>query len=183
MGFNEIDWCIIAIIIISSVISLWRGFIKEVLSLVIWIVAVVVAWLFGGSFSDYLSSVIEVHSIRVIISCAILFILTLIVGAFVNFVLARLITATGLSGTDRFLGIFFGAARGGIVIVVLVGLFSMGPVQEDYWWKESRLIPYFLMVSDWSKNIVLGGNNHWTTQSLPNTLLLPSKDAPAASSQ
>lgn len=173
MGFNEIDWCIIGIITISSVISLWRGFVKEVLSLVIWIVAVIIGWLFGGSLSDYLSPTISAHSLRVIISCLILFIGTLIVGAIINAVLAHLIKATGLSTTDRFLGIFFGAARGGVIVVILVGLFSMGPVEEDDWWKSSQLLPYFLRVADWSKNMVLGGDKQWTMQNLAPNVELP----------
>lgn len=177
---NEVDWCIAGIIIISTVISLWRGFIKEILSLIIWIMAVVIAWLYGGSFANYLSPNIELPWLRVVISCAILFILTLIVGSIVNFVLARLIKATGLSGTDRFLGMFFGAARGGIAVIIFVGLLMDTPAAESNWWKESQLIPPFLVGANWSKNIVLGG---W--QPVPESTdapLQPNTDLPVSSS-
>lgn len=179
--FNEIDWCIMGIIIISTVISLWRGFIKEVLSLIIWIMAVVVAWLYGGSFAHFLTPSIELPWLRVVISCGILFLLTLVVGAIINFVLARLIRATGLSGTDRFLGMFFGAARGGIAIVIVIGLLMDTPANESDWWQESELIPPFLMAANWSKNVVLGG---W--QSVPQQIdipLQPNTDLPVSSSE
>lgn len=177
---NEIDWCLIAIIAISTVISLWRGFVKEVLSLVIWIVGIVIAWLYGGDLAQYLALFIEPKWLRVAVSCGILFILTLIVGAIINFVLAKLIKATGLSGTDRFLGMFFGAARGGLAIVVLVGLLAESPASRTEKWKGSQLVPAFLMAANWSKNLVLGG---WQPVALPAELpKQPNIDIPVSSS-
>ena len=49
----------------------------------------------------------------------------------------------------------FGAARGALLVVIAVGLLSLGPVQQDSWWQESRLVPQFLLVADWSKNLIL----------------------------
>lgn len=79
----------------------------------------------------------------------------------VNFLVGELIRVTGLSGTDRFLGMAFGAARGALLVVVAIGLLSLGPVQQDTWWQESRLIPQFLLVADWSKNLILGFTSQW----------------------
>jgi len=73
---------------------------------------------------------------------------------------------TGLSGTDRFLGMAFGAARGALLVVVAIGLISLGPVQQDTWWQESRLIPQFLLVADWSKNLILGFTGQWSPSGL-----------------
>lgn len=161
MSFTPVDWAIIAIIAISALISLKRGFVKEALSLLTWVIAGAVAWMFGGSLSQYLSGYIETPSARVIAGCAILFVATLLVGAMVNFLIGELIRVTGLSGTDRFLGMVFGAARGGLLVVVAVGLLSLGPVQQDQWWQKSRLLPQFVMVADWSKNLVLGVSSKW----------------------
>ena len=54
------------------------------------------------------------------------------------------------------LGMIFGAARGALLIVVAVGLLSLAPVEADTWWRQSELIPHFLLVADWSKNMILG---------------------------
>lgn len=156
MPFTPVDWAILGIVAISALISLKRGFVKEALSLTTWIIAGVVAWMFGAGLSQYLVNYIETPSARVIASCTILFVATLLVGAMVNFLIGELIRVTGLSGTDRFLGMVFGAARGGLLVVVAVGLLSLGPVQQDQWWQQSRLVPQFLMVADWSKNLILG---------------------------
>ena len=156
MTLGWIDWAIIAIIAISALISLARGFVKEALSLLTWVVAGLVAWLFGGALAGHLSSFIETPSIRVIVACSILFILTLLLGGLINYLIGQLVRVTGLSGTDRFLGMIFGAARGALLIVVAVGLLSLAPVEGDVWWRQSELIPHFLLVADWSKNMILG---------------------------
>lgn len=166
MTFTWVDWAIVAVIVISSLISLKRGFVKEALSLLTWVIAGVVAWMFGGALSHHLAEFISTPSAQVIAACAILFVATLLVGALVNFLIGELVRVTGLSGTDRFLGMVFGAARGGLLIVVLVGLLSLAPVQEDLWWRESALVPHFLLVADWSKNLILGFGSQWVAGSL-----------------
>lgn len=156
MSFNWVDGVIFAILGISAVISLMRGFIKEALSLVSWLVAGVVAWMFGGDLAVYLTPYIDMPSLRIMAACGLLFVVTLLIGGLVNFLLGQLVRATGLGGTDRFLGMFFGAARGVLLVVVAVGILSLSPVVNDPWWRESVLIPHFLLVADWSKNLVLG---------------------------
>ncbi|UVE19070.1 CvpA family protein [Pseudomonas sp. LS44] len=161
MAFTWVDWAIIAIIVISSLISLKRGFVKEALSLVTWVIAGVVAWMFGGALAQHLTEFIDTPSARVIAACVLLFVVTLLVGALVNFLIGELIRVTGLDGTDRVLGMVFGAARGGLLVVVLVGLLSLAPVQQDPWWQQSTLLPHFLMIADWSKTLILGLVGQW----------------------
>ena len=156
MTLAWIDWAIIAIIAVSTVISLARGFVKEALSLVTWVVAGLVAWMFGGALAEYLIPYIDTPSVRVIAACAILFVLTLILGGLINYLIGQLVVVTGLSGTDRFLGMIFGAARGALLGTVGVGLLSLAPVDADNWWRQSELIPHFLLVADWSKSMILG---------------------------
>lgn len=173
MAFTWVDWAILAIIAVSSLISLKRGFVKEALSLLTWIIAGAVAWMFGGGISQYLEGYIQTPSARVIAGCAILFVATLLVGAMINFLIGELIRVTGLSGTDRFLGMAFGAARGALLVVVAVGLLSLGPVQQDPWWQESRLLPQFLLVADWSKNLILGLTSQWLASGISAPADLP----------
>ncbi|MGX5219965.1 CvpA family protein [Pseudomonas segetis] len=175
MAFTWVDWAIIAVIGVSSLISLSRGFVKEALSLLTWIIAGAVAWMFGGALSHHLEGFIQTPSARVIAACALLFIATLMVGALVNYLLGELIRVTGLSGTDRFLGMVFGAARGGLLVVLLVGLVSLAPVQEDMWWQQSTLVPHFLLVADWSKNLILGMSSEWLASGISAPAELPFK--------
>lgn len=150
---NWADWTILVIIGISSLISLKRGFVKEALSLVTWLLAFIVARLFSQPLSVLLEPHIETPSVRIVAAFAMLFIATLIVGILINKLVGALVEATGLSGTDRILGIGFGAARGGLIVVALVALIGLSPAVNDRWWQESQLIPHFVLMEAWTKEV------------------------------
>ena len=137
-----VDWIIVGVLAVSTLISLRRGFVKEALSLVTWIAAVLVARLFANQFAVVLTPYIETESIRLLSAYLILFIATLMVGGIVNYMLSEIVKVTGLTGLDRMLGMAFGFVRGGIVVLVFVAIVHYAlPVQEDDWYQESRLIP------------------------------------------
>ncbi len=156
MDFNWLDWVIVTVIGISSLLSLSRGFFKEVLSLLTWIIAIVVAWLFGSSLSVHLEGMIDSALLREGAARLILFVAMLILGGLVNRIVAALVKFTGLNGTDRLLGMVFGAMRGVLLVVVAIGLLSYTPAKQETWWQQSRLQPDFLMMADWSKRTVVG---------------------------
>ena len=111
-----VDYAILGILLISSFISLVRGFVKEALSLVGWILAFWVSLGFAVPLSKWFESSMDDPTLRLIIAFVVLFVLTLIVSAVVNFFASRLVQRTGLTGTDRFLGVIFGFLRGALLI-------------------------------------------------------------------
>ena len=149
---NWADWAILSIILVSSLISLKRGFVKEALSLVNWVLAFFVAVTFRGMLALLLVDHIETPSIREMAAFGILFVVTLILGAMVNFLIGELVKMTGLSGTDRLLGMIFGFLRG--FILVMTALILIPPIiaiDQDPWWKESLVIPHLLEFEDWCR--------------------------------
>jgi membrane protein required for colicin V production len=146
-----VDILIIAIIAVSAVISLIRGFVQEALSLATWIAAFTLAWLFFRPLAVQLQPLIDVASIRLGVAYGIILMAVLLLGAFVNHFLKTLVESTGLSGTDRLIGIFFGVARGAVVVAILVLLAGLTPFPQDSWWSESRLLPYFQEMAVWMK--------------------------------
>ncbi|MGB2740933.1 MAG: CvpA family protein [Cognaticolwellia sp.] len=144
-----IDYAILAIIGISALISLVRGFVKEAVSLIVWISAFFVASSFYVNLSTLLTNISD-QLLRNAASVSILFISTLILGALVNYVIGQLVSKTGLSGTDRVLGIVFGALRGVLVIAaVLFFMDAFTPASTTTWWQNSQLVPEFTLIVEW----------------------------------
>lgn len=149
---NWVDFVILGILGVSVLISLWRGFTREVLSLAAWVLAVWVALTFSDNLEHLLRSQIETPSMRLMVAFAILFFLTLLVAAFINYLAVQLIKKTGLSGTDRMIGIVFGLARGIVLVTVLVLLAGLTAVPRDPWWNQSSLMHYFQDAAVWTRN-------------------------------
>jgi membrane protein required for colicin V production len=137
------DLVILAVCGISMLVSLFRGFVREAFSLVVWFLAVYAGLLAAEPFAARLTPWIEVPSVRVIIAFVGVFVLVLVVGGLVNYLLGKLVAGTGLSGTDRLVGALFGALRGAAIVLVAVILSRFTPFPEDPWWRESRLLPEF----------------------------------------
>ena len=146
------DYAILAIIGLSALISIWRGLIREVLSLLAWILAILVAVTFMRPLADQLTPYISVPSARLIIAFMALFIATLLCGAIINFTIAKLVMSSGLSGTDRVLGIVFGVARGVLVVAVMVHMAGLTPLPQDPWWEQSVLLGRFEAMLLWLRS-------------------------------
>lgn len=146
---NWTDYVIVAVLGLSVLIGLWRGLISEVLALGIWVAAFWVAWTFGPSVSAYFEHSIELPSARVLVGYGICFLAVLIAGALVRFLVSRLIEGTGLSGTDRLLGMVFGFARGVLLVTLVVFLMEFTAFARDPWWQQSVLLPQFKGVAAW----------------------------------
>lgn len=154
VALNWADYAILTIIAISIAISLWRGFTKEALSLAGWIVAAWVSIHFAEKLQYLLEKWIDIPSIRLAVAFVSLFIVTLFLVAFVNFLVGQAIKKTGLSGTDRMVGIFFGLARGIVIIAVLVFIAGMTPLPQDPWWGESQLLHYFEEIAAYLRQFI-----------------------------
>jgi len=144
------DYAILGCILISILVGALRGFVKEVLSLVIWALAFVIAYQYGGNLAVLMEDHVALPSARSVMGFSGLFIVVLLIGGLVNYLVGRLVESTGLSGTDRLLGGAFGAARGLAIVVALLLAMGFTPIPADPWWKESTLIARLHPLLEWS---------------------------------
>jgi len=149
-----VDYVIIGIIALSAIIGLARGLIREVIALAVWVLALLAAWMFYVPLAEQLSPWIATPSVRMGAAVLILVLGVLIAGALVAYLLSVLVEKTGLTGTDRLLGMVFGAARGAVLVALMVFLGTLTPVASDPWWSESSLLPKFQLLADLMLDLV-----------------------------
>lgn len=137
---NWIDFVILAVIALSIGISLVRGFVREVMSIVVWIAAFWLSMRLSGPVAGLLEPYIETDVLRAGISFAIIFALTLLLGSIAAFLISRLMGNTALTRADRVLGAFFGAARGVLIVALAILLLGLTSVPREPFWRESLMI-------------------------------------------
>jgi membrane protein required for colicin V production len=145
---NGADYCILVALALSVGMGLWRGFIGEVLALACWVAAFWVAWQFGDKLALQFTAV-ALPSARLVLGYALCFVGVLIAGALVSYVMRKLIAGSGLSGSDRMLGMVFGLLRGLALVTLTVLLLGFTPLPRDPWWKQSQLLPSFQRGAEW----------------------------------
>ena len=147
---TQVDNLILAVIAISSAFGVRRGFIKEIMSLLSWIAALLVSRVYSGSLASILENLIDNPSVRYVIAFSVLFVIIIMLGTLLNHLMSKLLVVTGLKTIDRLLGAVFGVARG--TVIVLVFLFVLNVfVSESEWWKQSTLIPYGMVLIEESQ--------------------------------
>ena len=150
MNFTAVDWTIIVVLGLSILLSLWRGFVREAVSLAGWVAAFVIANMFVGEVAIFLQQWIANVTGRYVAAYALLFAGTLMVAGIVGKLSAQVVKVTGLTLLDRLLGTVFGFIRG--IIIVLVAVYvvrQLAPPQNVLWLDESQLMPYVDMLGQW----------------------------------
>lgn len=135
------DYLVLFVLIASVVISTLRGLVKEILSLVGWIVAFVVANAYGAQLAPLLPEVIPGATARLIVAFIALFLGVRILMGLLSLAIGALVEATGLSLADRGLGGLFGLARGIVIVLAGVILCGMTDIPKQAFWQQALLSP------------------------------------------
>lgn len=143
-----IDIIILVIIGISSLIGVFRGLVKEALSLASWFAAIVAGTLFSAQLADLMVNLINNASLRRIAAFAILFIVVIFAGTILSNLVSKLTQAAGLKGADRTLGALFGILRGLTIVLVIVLVGSQFALSRN-WFSDSFLVPYALAMIEY----------------------------------
>jgi membrane protein required for colicin V production len=145
---NGADYALLAVLLVSMGVGLWRGFVVEVLSLTVWVAAFWLSIGFGADVAEFFTGV-EEPSARLFLGYAGVFIGVLLLGGLVTWALGKFIANTGLSATDRVLGVGFGLLRGLVLACVAVLLMGFTALPAEPWWSQSRLMPGVQRGAEW----------------------------------
>lgn len=149
---SVVDIFILAAIALSAVIGLFRGLVRELLSLGVWIAAFIAALLFADPVAQSLLAGVENRTVGLALGFSIVFLAVIVVGGILQSVVRRLVAFTGLGGIDRLLGFLFGGVRG--TLAVLVASVALRPFVSGHdWWQESLAIHWLMQF----EQDVLGG--------------------------
>jgi membrane protein required for colicin V production len=136
-----VDIVVIFVIVVSALFGILRGFVKESVSLIKWVLATWIAATFAPKLTPLLP--IDSEAASQATAFGLLFVTVLIIGAVVSFVFVQFVKKTGLSGADRVFGFLFGFLRGGVIIVVFVVVGQTVALSNQSWWQESILLKRF----------------------------------------
>jgi Uncharacterized membrane protein, required for colicin V production len=173
LSVNITDLIILATILLSALISLARGLVKELLSITTWIMATWLAIKFNSNLSSAIGNYLDDPTVCQITGFVLVLISVLLLGTIVNYLVSLLVTSTGLSKTDRVLGTFFGTLRGALLVTISLLLTSYTSFTNEKWWQESILIPYFEQPIELLKDGFLNKIPHWNPTA---TTILPSSE-------
>jgi membrane protein required for colicin V production len=137
------DYAVIAVVALSALRGLWRGFLAEVFGLIGWIAAFIIAIRFAPAVAVYVPSNWPGGALTqwLIAMFAIVAVVMIVVAVF-SIVFERLSAATGLRGVDRSLGMLFGLVRGVMLVLVLVALAGLTELPRQKFWRDALLRPY-----------------------------------------
>ena len=157
LGFNITDWAILVILVASSLISLSRGFVKEFLSLFLWVFAFVISINFEHLVTPQILKFITNLEVARIISYIVVFVLAIYLGGIFIKLISKLIKWSGASGFDKFLGVVFGFTRGAILVLVLFLIIPSG-IKSSELVTNSKISPiineYIPKVEAYLKNLL-----------------------------
>lgn len=148
MGYA--DYIVLAIVAVSILVGVIRGFVKEAFALAVWFAAFLLSFHYSGALAEHLEKHVQLPSARTAIAFAGIFIAVLLLGGLLTYLVGLLVSKTGLSGTDRLLGAVFGGIRGVCLVLAMLLVAGFTPLPRDPWWRDSPSIRSLLPLAEWS---------------------------------
>ena len=139
---NLTDYVVIGAIALSAIVGAARGFLREVIAFGSWVVALFLGWHFATLIEPHLGGALADSEVAPWAARIIIVILVLLLGAAVGAIAAHFVRLSIFSGMDRFLGFGFGLLRGLVLLGVFVILGQLLRLEDEQWWRHSRLMPY-----------------------------------------
>jgi len=138
------DYAVLGVFVVSIAVGVWHGLVREVLSILGWVIAFLAANLLAGPLGLHMPQAIPSPELRVAAAYIAIFIASLVVTTLLGLLLSKVVKAAGLGGVDRALGALFGAARGVLIVLAAVLLAGLTSAPRQAFWKESASGPWLV---------------------------------------
>jgi membrane protein required for colicin V production len=149
---SSIDWVLLGVLVLSALLGALRGFVAEVLSMVVWIAAFWLAFVYGADAAQALQPQMQDPAGRMLLAYALVFIAAMVTGGVVTWLVGKLVRSIGLGGVDRFLGMLYGLLRGIALGCVLVLVLGFTALPREPQWNASPLVPEYQRGAEWIKD-------------------------------
>ena len=136
-----LDYAVIGVFAISLIVGAWRGLVREVVSILGWVIAFLAANLFAGPLGPSMPEAIPSPELRVAAAYVAVVVASLILTSLAGLILSKVVKAVGLGGIDRLLGALFGAARGALILLAAALLAGLTSAPEQAYWRDSTSGP------------------------------------------
>ena len=133
-----LDWVIVAVLALSLLLGAWRGLVYEVLSVINWIAAFILAQWLAPDVAALLPMGGSAQPVRYAAGFVVVFIAVVFAGALLAWMTKKVVEAVGLRPVDRILGAAFGLLRGAVLLLALAAVVNMTPLKRGGWWTESK---------------------------------------------
>jgi membrane protein required for colicin V production len=131
------DYAMLAILVASLLLGMWRGFVSEVLAIAAWVVAFLAARTAAPGLESWFARFTHEAALQYVAAFAAVFLAVLLIFAIARVAASSLLRAVGLSWADRLLGTIFGGARAVFIALILVLLGGMTALPRESWWRDS----------------------------------------------
>ena len=158
---NSIDGIVLALTFFSAVLGLWRGVVREVLSLLAWVAGVLLAGHFAADLAPRLPVSSEVFAYA--LAWVLILLLVLLLAGLLARLLKQLLSVAGLGVVDRLLGGAFGVLRGGLIVVLMVQLIGMTGFNRYPVWTDSQLVPLAKQLLEFLKPVLPASLERWVS--------------------
>lgn len=151
---NGLDIALAGILLVSTLFSLTKGFVKELISLIGWASAAILALAFGAPLTEVINQYVPNETLAMVLAMAAIFFGVLILTSIIAMIVGKMMLVSGLTPLDRVLGMVFGFVRGLVFMVIVVYGLLWTQIVDTQLWRESVLVPDVLDVAFWMRDLI-----------------------------
>ena len=149
MPVTVLDVIVVVVVLLSAVLAMVRGFVREILSVVSWVAAAAAAYLLYPHALPLAQSYIDSKTVATIVSAAAIFFIALIIASYITMKISDFVIDSRVGAVDRVLGFIFGALRGILLMIVALWFFNFLVKEPQPWIANARTMPLLVSGGDW----------------------------------